>query len=79
MTDAEGRAALALRVSVAPEGGKANAAVAKLVARAAGVARSAVTIEAGETARLKRLRLAGDPAELSARLEAALKAAQAAR
>ncbi|MDF2232877.1 DUF167 family protein [Albimonas sp. CAU 1670] len=70
--DAEGRPALALRVSVAPEGGKANAAVLKLVARVAGLPRAAVTLEAGETARLKRLRLEGDAHAIAARLEAAL-------
>ncbi|SFI22435.1 DUF167 family protein [Albimonas pacifica] len=71
-TDAEGRTALAVRVSVPAEGGKANAAVLRLVARAAGLPRSAVTLEAGATARSKRLRLAGDAETLAARLEAAL-------
>ncbi|WP_339948890.1 DUF167 family protein [uncultured Albimonas sp.] len=74
VSDAEGRPALAIRVSVPAEGGKANAAVVGLLARAAGLPRSAVTLLAGETARGKRLRLDGDAVAIAARLEAALPA-----
>ena len=72
--DAEGRPALAVRVSVPAEGGKANAAVLRLLARALGLPKSAVRLEAGETARSKRLRLDGDAQSLAERLEAALPA-----
>lgn len=58
---------LAVRVSAPPEGGKANAAVRKVVANAFGLRPSAVTITAGHTARRKRLLIEGDPATLSAR------------
>jgi uncharacterized protein len=55
----DGRMLLAMRVSAAPEDGKANKALEALVARAAGVARSAVTIVAGQQSRLKRLKISG--------------------
>lgn len=55
----------AARIAAAPVDGAANAALVVLVARAFGVAKSAVTVVAGETARLKRLRIAGDPAALA--------------
>ena len=74
IVDAEGRPALAVRVSVPAEGGKANAAVLRLIARAAGLPKSALTLEAGDTARTKRFRLDGDAETLAARLEAALPA-----
>jgi hypothetical protein len=57
--DAEGRPLLKLRVAAAASDGAANAAVVALVARTLGVPRSAVRIAAGETARIKRLEIAG--------------------
>lgn len=68
-TAADGRRYLAIRVSVPPQDGAANEAVRRLIAKAAGLARSAVRIEAGELAREKRLRLEGDAGTLVARLE----------
>lgn len=44
-------------VTTAPEGGKANAAVQKLLAKALGVARTRLTLVRGETARDKQFRL----------------------
>lgn len=70
--DSEGRAALQVRVAAPPVEGAANAALAAMLAKALGVPRSAVTILSGETARLKRLRIAGDAAALAARLDALL-------
>lgn len=67
---ADGRRALKARVSVAAEDGKANAALARLLAKAAGIAPSSVELTSGATARLKIFRLAGDPDELAARLQA---------
>ncbi len=58
--------ALKVAVTAAPEGGKANAAVAAVVAKALGVPKSAVSVMAGATARRKLLRVAGDPAALLA-------------
>jgi uncharacterized protein (TIGR00251 family) len=56
-------AELAVRVTVAPEGGKANAAVCAVVAKALGIAKSSVRVVRGETARHKTLRIDGVDAE----------------
>jgi uncharacterized protein YggU (UPF0235/DUF167 family) len=53
-----------------PDKGKANAAVIALLAKALGLPKSAVTLVAGETARLKTLAIAGDGEALAARLVA---------
>jgi hypothetical protein len=50
---------LSLRVTVAPEGGKANAAACAVVAEALGVPKSAVRVARGETSRHKQLELEG--------------------
>jgi hypothetical protein len=65
-----GQPLLLARVTAAPIEGAANAALVKLVAKAAGVPRSAVIITAGETSRIKALEIAGDPERLAERLEA---------
>jgi uncharacterized protein YggU (UPF0235/DUF167 family) len=54
-------------VSAPPVEGAANDALRRLVAAAVGVARSAVSVERGETGRNKTLRVSGDPAMLLAR------------
>ena len=69
-TDEAGRTHLLARVSSPPVDGAANAALVKLVAKALGVAKSAVAIASGETARIKTLDVAGDPAELEKALKA---------
>lgn len=65
----DGRVWLALKVSAPPENGAANEAVRRLLAKAAGLARSAVTLLSGDTAREKKLKLDGDPVALLAWLE----------
>jgi uncharacterized protein (TIGR00251 family) len=55
--DAEGR--LRLRVTAPPVDGAANEAVLDLLARELGVRRSSVTLVAGSTGRLKRVRVDG--------------------
>ena len=55
--DASGQ--LRLRVSAPPVDGAANKAVLRLVAKALGVPRSAVTIAAGAGSRHKRIRVDG--------------------
>jgi uncharacterized protein (TIGR00251 family) len=50
-------AELSVRVTVAPEGGKANAAVCIVVAKALHVPKSAVRVVRGDTARHKILRI----------------------
>ena len=53
----------------APHEGAANAALTRLIAVVAGVPPSQVTIVAGATARVKRVRVAGDPRAIAAALE----------
>jgi len=58
-------AELSVRVTVAPEGGKANDAVCIVVAKGLGVAKSSVRVVRGESARHKILRIdTVDDAEL---------------
>ena len=63
---ADGRAVLKVRVRAAAQNGEANAALIKLVASAVRVATRHVTLVAGETARIKRLKITGDSAALAA-------------
>ena len=67
--DQAGRAQLLARVASPPVDGAANAALVKLVAKTLGVSKSAVAITSGETARIKTLEIAGDPAVLEQALE----------
>jgi len=64
----DGTTVLRIRVKAVPDKGKANAAVIGLLAKTLGVPKSAITLVSGETARLKTLRLSGDPAALTAAL-----------
>ena len=50
---------LSVRVTSAPEGGKANAAVAKVIAAAMSVPKTSVRVVRGDTARHKVLEIAG--------------------
>jgi uncharacterized protein YggU (UPF0235/DUF167 family) len=68
-TLADGHTVLKARVRAAPVDGAANVALIALIARTAGVPRGAVGFVAGETARIKRLRIAGDPARVIAALQ----------
>ncbi len=65
---APGRVCLLARVTAPPAAGAANAALIALVAKSLGVPKSAVTLAAGESSRLKTLEIAGDPARLEAAL-----------
>ncbi|WP_416899974.1 MAG: DUF167 domain-containing protein [Minwuia sp.] len=65
IADADGRRRLKVKVTAAPEKGKANKAVIKLIAKRLGVASGAVEVVQGETARLKTLQISGDPAALN--------------
>ncbi len=68
---ADGSVVLAARVRAVPEDGKANAALEALIATAADVARSRVSVVAGATSRLKIIEIKGDAAEIARRLPAA--------
>lgn len=62
--------ALKVKVSAPPEGGRANAAVCRLLADAFAVPKSSVAVIAGTTSRRKRVRLDGlDPDAAAVRLE----------
>ena len=63
---------LRARVSAPPEDGAANEALLRLLAKAFGLPRRALMLEAGATQRVKRIRIDGDPAGLAARLAPAL-------
>ena len=66
---ADGACVLKLRVRAAASEGEANAAVLRLVAAALAVPARDVSLGAGGRGRVKRLRVAGDGAELAAVLE----------
>jgi uncharacterized protein YggU (UPF0235/DUF167 family) len=66
---ADGRSVLKARVRAAPHEGAANTALTRLIAAAAGVPASTVTIVGGVTARVKRVRVAGHPRAIAAALE----------
>jgi uncharacterized protein len=66
---ADGRIVIKARVRAAPFEGQANEALCRLVARELGLAPRQVEIAAGEGARIKRLRIAGDPRSLADRLD----------
>lgn len=68
-TTADGRAHLAARVRAVPEKGAANEAVEKLIASVLELPRRSVSVTFGATARLKTLRIAGDPVRIAAKLD----------
>ena len=64
-TMSDGKAVLKARVRAVPEVGKANAALVEMLAKALRISRSAVTVAAGQTSRVKTLEISGDPAALA--------------
>ncbi|MFC1673986.1 DUF167 domain-containing protein [Pseudomonadota bacterium] len=67
--DADGNVALKASVTKAPEGGKANAALIKMLAKEWKLAKSDLEVVKGQTSRNKVLELSGDTAELTALLD----------
>lgn len=65
----DGRAVLKVRVRALPSEGAANAALVKVIAGALKVAPKSVELLSGATARIKRLKIEGDAAALTAALE----------
>ncbi len=66
----DGRSVVLARVRALPADGEANAALGALLAKRLHVPKSAVTIASGHTARLKQVRIAGDPEALARELDA---------
>ena len=58
---------LSVRVTVPPEGGRANAAVCAVIAKALGVPKGSVTVARGESSRHKQVEAAGVEAQDVAR------------
>lgn len=65
----DGRSLVLARVRAVPDKGAANKAVTVLFAKALCVPKSSADVIAGFTARIKTLRVLGDPQELADRLE----------
>lgn len=66
--DPGGRGFLEVRVAAAPTDGAANDELVKLLAGELGLPKSSLTIVSGHAARLKRIELPLDEAEIRARL-----------
>ena len=66
------RAVLRARVRAPPSGGEANAALVSLLAHAVGIAPSRIGLVSGAAARIKRLKIEGEPTALVAALERAM-------
>lgn len=69
-TLSDGRQVLKIRVRAVPEDGAANEAVRRLLAKALGISASAVSLEAGATARQKTFLIEGEPQALRQKLAA---------
>jgi uncharacterized protein (TIGR00251 family) len=68
--------AIRAAVTAAPEGGKANAALLRLLAKSWRLPRTALEVTGGATGRLKTVTIRGDGAALAAMLEAWLAATE---
>lgn len=68
-TGADGKLSLQVKVRAQPEKGKANEAAIELLAEVLGLPKRTFAITAGETDRLKTVRIAGDPAAISQKLK----------
>ena len=66
----DGRMLLKVSVTAPPEGGKANAAVVKLLAKEWRVGKSRISVVSGATGRRKTLHVAGEPEALLTALRA---------
>jgi len=65
----DGRRVALVRVRALPSEGAANAALVAVIAKRLRVPKSAVTIAAGHGARLKQVRIAGDPTALAREID----------
>ena len=69
----DGEAVLHAKVRAAPEKGRTNAVLEKLVAGLTGVAPSTVSVVRGQKSRHKTVHITGDPADLAFQVKAALR------
>jgi uncharacterized protein (TIGR00251 family) len=69
---ANGGAEIRVSVTAVPEDGKANRALIKLLAKAWGVPKTAISILAGETERHKILSISGEPGRILPRIAQSL-------
>ena len=67
-SDVDGRSFLEVRVAAAPADGAANDEVIRLLAKALDLPKSSLAIVSGQTARLKRIEVTLDEAEIRARI-----------
>ncbi len=65
---ADGRSVFKARVRAVPSGGAANVALCRLIAKVLDAAPRQVTVVAGATSRVKRIRVIGEPITLVAAL-----------
>lgn len=68
-TEADGSAVLKVQVTAAPEDGKANDALLKLLAKTWKLPKTSLSIVSGATSRRKVLRIAGNPRDFMDRLQ----------
>jgi uncharacterized protein len=64
----DGRPAIRVAVTAAPENGRANAAVVALLARAWRIPKSSIAVRSGASGRRKVLSVSGDPSVLEERI-----------
>lgn len=67
--DPNGQRRLCVKVAAPPDKGKANAAVIKLLSARLALPKSALSIKAGETSRVKTVAIGGDPEEAAKALK----------
>lgn len=72
VVDDAGRAQLKASVTAAPEDGRANAALLRLLARTFDLPRTTLSVVSGHAHRTKLVHVAGDPAALAARIGRAI-------
>lgn len=69
----DGDSRLTVKISAAPDKGKANAAIVKLLSAALGTPKSAISIVAGKASREKTVEISGDPHGLEKKLRGCVK------
>lgn len=67
-TDADGRAVLKISVTAAPDRGKANDAVIRLLAKAWSVPKTSIRVTSGAADRRKTLHVTGDASDLETKM-----------